>query len=394
MRILLLSPCIAMLVLSCNPEPTADSTNTARPEETSEQTSALCSPSDVDGNCSGGFHSATSCKYEQVRVRYHVLTPSTITIDSVDWRGGTASDCCDPTNDQASWQLLSAKITPTSNPSSTLWSIGAQGVQTTCDSETSTFSKSVGLNVNVATTVSYQLETVSQGGLHTPASDTATTPAPSVGCGGLGAGQGLFTGDAITSCDSRFRLEMQSSGNLVLSQVGVGTLWSRPNNGQVGVRAFMQTDGNLVVYNSSGTAIFASNTNGHPGATLAVQTDGNLVIYTGSTPIWATGTNTAECGCYAGTGAYCGWAAINHASQSRCRLPTSLTSGFLYHCASDSWTIQERCPSQQCSFNPNGADFCTQDCGGPICGGTCCASGDWCGNSGQCCSGCSPGCPC
>ena len=213
-------------------------------------------------------------------------------------------------------------------------------------------------------------------------------------CGVLPSGQQLLAGESLWSCDGRFHLAMQSDGNLVLYQAN-GPIWATGTNGRGGVKARMQTDGNLVVYTSGGTAIWASNTNGHSGAYAAVQNDGNFVVYSsGGTALWASGT--VPCNCYSGNGAYCGSMAIQHSQTSHCSLPFTFTSGFLYNCANGSWSLQQRCTNGQCTFNPNGADFCSSSCAGPVCGsnGTCCPAGDWCGTSGQCCHGCGAGCPC
>jgi len=111
------------------------------------------------------------------------------------------------------------------------------------------------------------------------------------GCGVLSPGQTLGEGQGLTSCDGRFQLVMQTDGNLVLYQAGVGAIWHSVTFNTDGDRAVMQTDGNLVVYGPSG-ALFHTGTWGNPGAFLAVQDDGNLVVYSaGGAPLWASGTD-------------------------------------------------------------------------------------------------------
>jgi hypothetical protein len=101
------------------------------------------------------------------------------------------------------------------------------------------------------------------------------------------------------SCDGRFKLIMQTDGNLVLyggcSASGCGgALWASNTVGCGGCVS-MQSDGNLVVYDSggqlSGHACWASGTNGHSPAILALQNDGNLVLYSGGSAVWATNTS-------------------------------------------------------------------------------------------------------
>jgi hypothetical protein len=94
------------------------------------------------------------------------------------------------------------------------------------------------------------------------------------------------------SCDGRFKLIMQTDGNLVL-YMGARALWASNTVGCGGCVS-MQGDGNLVVYDSGGQlpghGCWASGTNGHTPATLALQNDGNLVLYSGPTAVWATNT--------------------------------------------------------------------------------------------------------
>lgn len=113
---------------------------------------------------------------------------------------------------------------------------------------------------------------------------------------GLNPGEGLGNGESLISCDRRFRLTMQTDGNLVLYQEGAGALWWTGTQGNSGrnVSAFMQTDGNLVVYAnpwSSWVPLWHAGTWGQPGSRLALQDDGNLVIYNPSNNwIWASHT--------------------------------------------------------------------------------------------------------
>jgi hypothetical protein len=103
--------------------------------------------------------------------------------------------------------------------------------------------------------------------------------------------QGLTIGQSITSADGRFRLVLQSDGNLVLYH-GSQPLWASNTAGHPDVwYAVMQADGNLVVYNVRSQALWASGTAGHPGAWLIAQNDGNLVVYDPANhPLWASNT--------------------------------------------------------------------------------------------------------
>jgi lysozyme len=105
----------------------------------------------------------------------------------------------------------------------------------------------------------------------------AAPPVPA-GCGEFKAGEGLSRGQSHASCDGRFRLDMQTDGNLVLYENPSHPLWATRSNG-VGYIAVMQADGNFVEYDDQSAPVWASGTSGHDGSTLRVQDDGNLVVY-------------------------------------------------------------------------------------------------------------------
>ena len=111
--------------------------------------------------------------------------------------------------------------------------------------------------------------------------------APAAPSNTLQSGQWLEAGKHLQSPNGRFRLYVQTDGNLVLYDEAQNhkALWATATNGKPSVRATMQTDGNLVLYSGS-TGVWSSKTNGWNGARLVVQDDGNLVIYAGSTAVW------------------------------------------------------------------------------------------------------------
>jgi hypothetical protein len=88
---------------------------------------------------------------------------------------------------------------------------------------------------------------------------------------------------------------MQLDGNLVLSQNGVGPIWSSGSGGWGNlVMAVMQPDGNFVLQTRATnppSPIWSTATFGHPGGVIWVQNDGNLVVYDASgSPVWASNT--------------------------------------------------------------------------------------------------------
>jgi hypothetical protein len=107
----------------------------------------------------------------------------------------------------------------------------------------------------------------------------------------LSPGEQLLHNQSITSTDGRFRLVMQTDGNLVVYRTRDNhALWATGTQHSDAQRAVMQTDGNLVLYHVDNRPAWASNTNGSPGSHLSMQNDGNLVIYKPNVPIWASNT--------------------------------------------------------------------------------------------------------
>lgn len=64
------------------------------------------------------------CKYAQSRVKYDRQIRYWY---SAEWKGGTASQACDPTNDVIQWRLLELKAT-----SGTVYTWGPQGWKNNC----------------------------------------------------------------------------------------------------------------------------------------------------------------------------------------------------------------------------------------------------------------------
>lgn len=106
----------------------------------------------------------------------------------------------------------------------------------------------------------------------------------------MSPGEALIPGQAVVSLDGQSRLELRSSGALVIACNGIDQLTLTGPNG---TSAFMnmQGDGNLVLYNYAQTPVWYTVTAGHPGAYLVLQDDGNAVVYSGSTPLWWSATS-------------------------------------------------------------------------------------------------------
>ena len=115
-------------------------------------------------------------------------------------------------------------------------------------------------------------------------------------------GNELGIGAALESANKRFRLNMQSDGNLVLyKEPEHRPIWHTNTINTGGYRANLQSDGNFVVYTERSVPIWNSRTQGTNKNYLMLQNDGNLVIYAYDEngqfntdrkyAQWSTGTN-------------------------------------------------------------------------------------------------------
>jgi nucleoid-associated protein YgaU len=111
----------------------------------------------------------------------------------------------------------------------------------------------------------------------------------------LESGSSLAAGQAITSPNGKYKLELQADGNLVLSGP-TGTAWQTSTAGQDAARADMQADGNFVLYTAADAVVWRSDTADKPGAHLVLQDDRNLVIYAadGTTVLWSPNSYVTE----------------------------------------------------------------------------------------------------
>lgn len=101
----------------------------------------------------------------------------------------------------------------------------------------------------------------------------------------------LVTTQKMVSQDTRFRLELQWDGNLVLYFVGT-PLWATNTVDGRQLYFRMQSDGNAVLYDVDFDPVWASNTSGNAGAYLHLRNDGNLVLYAADTVtvLWQSNT--------------------------------------------------------------------------------------------------------
>jgi hypothetical protein len=120
----------------------------------------------------------------------------------------------------------------------------------------------------------------------TPEPTAPAEPEPAPPSDTLLPGVRLESDQSRSSADGRYRLIMQSDGNLVLYGPD-GAAWNSQSN-SAGSFAILQDDGNFVVYGPSGST-WDAGTTGRGGTRLIVQNDGNLVLYTdGGSAVWSS----------------------------------------------------------------------------------------------------------
>ena len=104
---------------------------------------------------------AEGCKYAKAKVETTCINNcQSVDINSVKWRGGTASQSCDPTNDITQWRLRWIKIVRVTD-NAVRWSRGAGAWHYNCNPNDATYSESPGLRVGVDHIVKYKWEHVS-----------------------------------------------------------------------------------------------------------------------------------------------------------------------------------------------------------------------------------------
>jgi YD repeat-containing protein len=105
----------------------------------------------------------------------------------------------------------------------------------------------------------------------------------------MNSGHALLPQQQLISSDSRFTLQLQPDGNLVL-RFGSTLLWASNTYGQPALALTLRTDGNLVLTDPANAVLWQTSTAGNPGAQLTLQNDGNLVLKAGATTLWQSNT--------------------------------------------------------------------------------------------------------
>jgi serine/threonine-protein kinase len=118
----------------------------------------------------------------------------------------------------------------------------------------------------------------------------------------LRSGGTLRAGQSLTSSNGRYRLTMQSDGNLVeYALPGASPVWATATSGNFGAYAVMQVDGDFVVYPGGRSApapggrtpaLWSSGTFGHPGAFVELLPGGATEVRgpSGGVALWSSAT--------------------------------------------------------------------------------------------------------
>jgi hypothetical protein len=112
----------------------------------------------------------------------------------------------------------------------------------------------------------------------------------------LTPGQLLTPGEALTSPNGRYKVKMESDGNLVMYDVDK-PVWGSNTAGSGATQAEMRDDGNLVILHDGHKPAWTSRTRGHEGAMLALQDDRDLIVYgADGKKLWTSRTYVASSG--------------------------------------------------------------------------------------------------
>jgi hypothetical protein len=98
--------------------------------------------------------------------------------------------------------------------------------------------------------------------------------------------QNMDRGQWLASGDGRYKLHMQTDGNLVLYNSAGRAIWATNLGGR---HLKLHDDGCLAEVDYSGNWVWSVGCN-RGGDHLVVQSDGNLVLYAGGTAVWASNT--------------------------------------------------------------------------------------------------------
>ena len=110
----------------------------------------------------------------------------------------------------------------------------------------------------------------------------------------LHPGQRIGGGEALISPNGRYKVAMETDGNLVMYDVGK-PVWGSNTAGSGADVTEMRDDGDLVIYHEGDKPAWTTRTRGHQGATLALQDDRDLVVYAADgKKLWSSRTFVAS----------------------------------------------------------------------------------------------------
>jgi hypothetical protein len=93
----------------------------------------------------------------------------------------------------------------------------------------------------------------------------------------LNKGSDLTTGNSIFSPDGKYKITLESNGNMVLYNNNT-QVWQSNTAGQGATKLSLQNDGNLVLNTASNQSKWAASSNNTAVQRLVLSNDGNLLI--------------------------------------------------------------------------------------------------------------------
>jgi hypothetical protein len=111
----------------------------------------------------------------------------------------------------------------------------------------------------------------------------------------LRAGERLMAGDALRSANGKYRLRMQTDGNLVLYDLSARkVLWHSQTGGNPGAFVAMGCNGLVVVFSKSREVLYTTGARADAGTRLTVQNDGNLTLQGDGRVLWSSGADVSQ----------------------------------------------------------------------------------------------------
>ncbi len=103
------------------------------------------------------------------------------------------------------------------------------------------------------------------------------------------SGQELTSNDQLISSNNKYKMVMQSDGNLVVYNIKSNhSKWESGTSGHAGAYATLRNDGNLVIYNQNAKLIWQTNTIGFQNDIMTLSNAGYIILGNKNHKVWTT----------------------------------------------------------------------------------------------------------